>query len=110
RAYAVEPATAAVLAGRTPTNTSHRIQGAGYALIPPLFDASLCDGYIGISDEEAIITARALSRQEGVFAGFSTGANVAAALQVALELGPGKVVVTTANDSGLKYLSTDLFE
>src|SRR5262249_8118275 len=109
RAYAVEPAGAAILAGRPIVNPSHKIQGAGYAMIPPLWDPSLCDGYVGGTDDEAIATSRRLARAEGVFAGFSTGANVAAAVRLAQDSAPGAVIVTTANDSGLKYLSTDLF-
>ena len=109
RTYAVEPATAPILAGQPVVDTRHKIQGAGYALIPPLWDARYCDGYIGITDDETIDTARRLARQEGIFAGFSTGANVAAALKIAANVAPGTVIVTTANDSGLKYLSTDLF-
>jgi cysteine synthase len=109
RAYAVEPASAPYLAGGEIVSTSHRIQGAGYALVPPLWDPAYCDGYFGIADEAAIDTARLLARREGVFAGFSTGANVAAALKLAAAAAPGDVIVTTANDSGLKYLSTDLF-
>jgi cysteine synthase A len=107
--HAVEPAGAAVLAGQQVVNASHKIQGAGYALVPPLWDPAFCDGYVGVTDEEAIATARRLAREEGVFAGFSTGANVAAAMRLALESSSVSVIVTTANDSGLKYLSTDLF-
>ncbi len=109
RAFAVEPARAPILAGGPVVDTRHKIQGAGYALIPPLWDPTLCDGYVGISDEEAIEVARRLAREEGIFAGFSTGANVAAALKIGRESEPGTLIVTTANDSGLKYLSTDLF-
>jgi cysteine synthase A len=78
-------------------------------LIPPLWDPTVCDGYFGISDDDAVAAARRLAREEGIFAGFSTGANVAAALRLAADCPPGILVVTTANDSGLKYLSTDLF-
>lgn len=109
KTYAVEPATAAILAGQPIIDTRHKIQGAGYAMIPPLWDPAFCDGYVGIADDEAIETARQLARREGIFAGFSTGANVAAALKLAREAEPGTLIATTANDSGLKYLSTDLF-
>lgn len=109
RCYAVEPAGAPILAGQPVTNSAHKIQGAGYALIPPLWDPAYCDGYLGVADEEAIESARRLAREEGIFGGFSTGANVAAALRIARDASPGAVIVTTANDSGLKYLSTDLF-
>lgn len=110
RTYAVEPASAPFLAGGPIVSTSHKIQGAGYALIPPLWDPSFCDGYLGVSDDEAIAVARDLARREGIFGGFSGGANVAAALRLAREAAPGRVIVTTVNDSGLKYLSTDLYE
>ncbi|HLG51212.1 MAG TPA: cysteine synthase family protein [Chloroflexota bacterium] len=109
RTYAVEPATAAVLAGKPVTDTRHKLQGGGYAMIPPLWDPRYCDGYIAVSDDEAIAVARRLAREEGIFAGFSTGANVAAALRLAREAEPGTLIATTANDTGLKYLSTDLF-
>ena len=109
RAYAVEPAGASVLAGRPVTSPSHRLQGAGYALIPPLWDPALCDGCLGIGDDEAIEVTRELARREAIFVGPSTGANVAAALRLARELPPGGTVVTIASDSGMKYLSSDLF-
>jgi cysteine synthase A len=109
RTYAIEPATAPTLAGGKIVNTSHKIQGAGYAMIPPQWDPAFCDGFFGVSDDEAISVARRLAREEGVFAGFSTGANVAAALRLAAECPLGMLIVTTANDSGLKYLSTDLY-
>lgn len=108
RAYAVEPAGAPVLAGAPVTQPRHKLQGAGYGGIPPLWDPALADGYLAVTDEEAIATARLLARREGVFAGFSSGANVHAALRLAQQL-DGGVIVTTINDSGLKYLSTDLF-
>jgi cysteine synthase A len=109
RTYAIEPATAPTLAGGEIVNTSHKIQGAGYAMIPPQWDPAFCDGFFGVSDIEAIAVARRLACEEGVFAGFSTGANVAAALRLAAECPPGMLIATTANDSGLKYLSTDLY-
>lgn len=109
RAYAVEPAGAAILAGKPVVDSRHKLQGGGYAMIPPLWDPAFCDGYIGIADEAAIAMARRLAREEGIFAGFSTGANVAAALKLAEDAAPGTLIVTTANDTGLKYLSTDLF-
>jgi cysteine synthase len=107
-AYAVEPAGAPVLAGRPVLQPRHKIQGAGYGAPPALWDPSLADGFYAVTDEEAIASARALARREGIFAGFSSGANVHAALQLARD-SAGGVIVTTVNDSGLKYLSTDLF-
>ena len=107
--YAVEPEGAQTIAGLPVTNPSHQLQGAGYAMVPPLWDATLCDGTIAISDHEAIGTARDLARREGILAGFSTGANVAAALRLAADAAPGAAIVTVACDTGARYLSTDLF-
>ena len=108
--YAVEPATAPFLSGKTITDPRHKIQGAGYMLTPPLWDVALCDGFLTASDNEALQTARKLGKKEGVFAGFSSGANVAGAIKVARKLSEGAVVVTILPDTGLKYLSTDLVE
>jgi cysteine synthase A len=108
RAFAAEPAGAPALAGGPITNSCHRLEGTGYGMRPPLWDPALCDGYLAIDDEEAIRTARNLAAREGIFAGPSSGANVAAALVLAREAGPGQVIVTTCNDTGLRYLSTDL--
>lgn len=108
--YAVEPAGAPVLAGEPVTNQGHKLQGAGYAFVPPAWDAALCDGTLAITDEEAITTARALARQEGILGGFSTGANLAAALRLAETSQPGATIATIACDTGLRYLSTDLFD
>ena len=109
RCLAAEPATAPALAGGPITDTCHRLEGTGYARVPPLWDPSMCDGFLTVTNEEAIVTARRLATREGVFCGFSSGANVAAALQVARTADPGAVVVTLVADTGLKYLSTDLF-
>jgi len=109
--FLVEPATAAVLAGRNTENPGHRIQGGGYSKTELQFlRPEQIDGYLTVSDEEAIKTARQLARQEGIFAGFSSGANIAAAIKLLQGPLPGKTVATTINDSGLKYLSTDLWE
>lgn len=78
-------------------------------MIPPQWDAALCDGTVAISDDEAIATARALAREEGILAGYSTGANVAAALKVAAGLPPNGSVATVASDTGTRYLSGNLF-
>ncbi len=89
-----------------PDNPQHRIQGGGYSMAYlPMLDHARPDDTLIVSDEEAIDAARRLAREEGIFAGFSSGANIAAALRLA----PGKTVVTIVNDSGLKYLSTDLW-
>jgi len=109
RCYVVEPEGAAVLAGLPLVRPNHRIQGGGYAL-PNLFPQSVrIDGFLEVSDEEAISAARGLVRLEGLFVGFSSGANVAAASKLLQGPCRGQTVVTILNDSGLKYLSTDLW-
>lgn len=109
RCLAVEPAGAQALAGLPISNPSHALQGAGYAAVPPQWDDRLCDGAIAVTDEEAIAAARELARVEGVLAGYSSGANVAAALRLAAESASGFVVATIACDSGSRYASSDLF-
>lgn len=107
RVVAVEPAESAVLSGRPPG--AHTIEGIGIGFTPPLWDASLIDEVIPVSTAEAKQMARRLAREEGLFAGTSSGANVAAAIEVANQLGPNATVVTLMIDSGLKYLSTDVY-
>lgn len=110
RCYIVEPLGAAVLAGQPLSRPNHRLQGGGYSKHDLKFlRGVVVDGYLQVSDEEAIDCARKLAREEGVFAGFSTGANLAAALQLLRGAHAGQTVVTVACDSGLKYLSTDLW-
>lgn len=110
RCFVVEPEDAAALAGGPVHCPGHRIQGGGYAMEKlPLLDPAHVDGYLRVSDEEAIHTARRLAREEGIFAGFSSGANVAAALGLIQGELRGKTVATMICDSGLKYLSTDLW-
>jgi cysteine synthase A len=109
--YVVEPEGAAVLAGQPVTDPNHRIQGGGYAM--PHLDqlkAEHVDGHLQVTDQETIESARRLAREEGIFAGFSSGANVAAALQLLRGSFMGATVAVLINDSGLKYLSTDLWE
>ena len=108
RCYAVEPESAAVLSGRPVTRANHRIQGGGYSMKPPLWEDRLLDGTLLVSDEEAMHWARELGRAEGIFGGFSSGANLAAAMKL-LQKSPETRVVFLVNDSGLKYLSTDLW-
>lgn len=111
KCYIVEPESAAVLAGKKVTDPGHRIQGGGYVMPDLLFlKGEFIDGYIQVSDEEAIECSRRLAREEGIFAGFSSGANVAAALQLLNSHCKGKTVAVVICDSGLKYLSTDLWE
>jgi cysteine synthase A len=108
--YVVEPAGAAVLAGKPVSNPNHRIQGGGYSMTElALINKSHIDGYLQVTDEEAMEVARRLAREEGVFAGFSSGANVAAALQLLKGEHQGKTIAVLLPDSGLKYLSTDLW-
>jgi cysteine synthase A len=110
RCYVVEPAGAAVLAGCPVSDAGHRIQGGGYARASlPLLDVRLVDGYLQVSDEDAIATARELARREGLYAGFSSGANVAAALRLLRGPCRGGCVAVLLCDSGMKYLSTDLW-
>ena len=110
RCYVVEPAGAAVLAGEVLANPNHRIQGGGYAMPDlPLIRREHVDGYLQVSDEEAIRVTRRLAREEGLFAGFSSGANVAAALHLLQTTCAGATVAVLLCDSGLKYLSTDLW-
>ncbi len=106
--YAVEPEGSQVIAGMPVTDPRHTLQGAGYAAVPPQWDAALCDGTLAIGDAEALATTRSLATREGIFAGFTTGANVAAALRLARDAPAGSIIATVACDSGLKYLSTDL--
>jgi cysteine synthase A len=108
--YVVEPEGAAVLAGEPLRNPSHRIQGGGYSLAQLKFvKPELVDGFLKVSDDDAIQATRRLAREEGIFAGFSSGANLAAALQLIQGPFRGKTVVIIICDSGLKYLTTDLW-
>ena len=104
---AVEPSESPVLTGGTPG--PHKIEGVGPGFIPPIWTDSLADEIVQISTSEAKDMTRRLAREEALFAGTSTGANILAAIQVAARLGSGHTVATIACDSGLKYLSTDLY-
>lgn len=110
RCYLIEPAGAPYLAGGPITNPSHKIQGGGYIRDLPLVDKDLVDEFATATDEEAIEAARALARLEGIFAGYSSGANVAVAAKLLKGKERGNRIATLICDSGLKYLSTDLFE
>ena len=108
--YIVEPADAAILAGKLVTNPNHRIQGGGYSMVDlPLINKDLIDGYLQVTDEEAMEATRRLAKEEGIFAGFSSGTNVAAAIQLLETTCRGKTIAVLLSDSGLKYLSTDLW-
>lgn len=104
---AVEPAESAVLSGG-PTG-SHKIEGIGIGFVPPLWEPEEVDEILTVSTEEAKAMTRRLAREEGLFAGTSSGANVVAALRVAERLGPDATVITIMVDSGLRYLSTDVY-
>jgi len=104
---AVEPVESAVLSGK-PTG-SHKIEGIGIGYVPPLWNPKLVNEIITVSTEEAKAMARRLAREEALFVGTSSGANVVASLKIAERLGPEATVVTIMVDSGLRYLSTDLF-
>ncbi|HEY8885861.1 MAG TPA: cysteine synthase A [Chloroflexota bacterium] len=101
---AVEPSRAAVLSGGRPA--PHGIQGIGAGFIPGVLNREIVDRVIAVTDEDALSTARRLVRMEGILVGISSGANVFAAIQIARELGPGRVVVTILADTGERYLTT----
>jgi cysteine synthase A len=108
--YLIEPAGAAVLAGRPATNPSHVIQGAGYMKTDlALIDRSHVTDYVQVTDDETIAGARRLAQHDGIFGGYSTGANFAAAVQLLAGRERGKTVALLACDHGLKYMSTGLY-
>ncbi|NLI47458.1 MAG: cysteine synthase family protein [Acidobacteria bacterium] len=107
RIVAVEPAESSVLLGGAPG--PHKIEGVGIGYVPPLWEPALVDEIIAVPTEDAKAMARRLAKEEALFAGTSSGANVIAALQVAERLGPQARVATLLCDSGLKYLSTDVY-
>jgi cysteine synthase len=107
RIVAVEPAESSVLLGGKPG--PHKIEGVGIGYTPPLWEPALIDEIVAVSTAESKHMARRLAREEAIFAGTSSGANAVAALQVAKRLGAGATVVTLMADSGLKYLSTDVY-
>ena len=107
RIVVVEPAESSVLLGGPPG--PHKIEGVGVGFIPPLWEPSLVDEILAVPTEDAKEMTRRLAREEALFAGTSSGANVVAAIEVAERLGPGATVVTLMVDSGLKYLSTDVY-
>jgi cysteine synthase A len=109
RCHVIEPATAAALAGERVTDTRHRIQGGGYSIAPlKLLNPNHIDGYVQVTDVEAADYARKLAVEEGIFAGYSSGANLAGITKLLQQRGSG-VGVFVVCDSGLKYMSTDLW-
>ena len=107
RIWAVEPEKAAILAGGT--IGTHMQMGIGDGIIPSILNRDIYDDICIISDDEAIRTSKRLASEEGLLCGISSGTNVAAALKLAKELGPGKTVVTILPDTGERYFSTPLF-
>jgi cysteine synthase len=101
---AVEPAESAVLSGENPG--SHKIDGVGAGFVVPLWRDDIADRIDKVSTEEATAMALRLAREEGLFAGISTGGNVVAALNLAEQLGPSATIVTVMCDTGMKYLKT----
>ncbi|MCL4109696.1 UNVERIFIED_CONTAM: hypothetical protein GTU68_018423 [Idotea baltica] len=109
--FVLEPDTAATLAGDKVSDPSHPIQGGGYAMQDLAFmQETPVDGYLKVGGGQARHVAHDLARTEGIFAGFSAGANVAAALDLLAGPMQGKTIAVIICDSGLKYLSTDLWE
>jgi cysteine synthase A len=110
KCFIIEPAGAAVLSGKPVTYPNHRIQGGGYSMTDlPQLRPEHIDGYLQVTDDVAIQIARRLAKEEGVFAGYSSGANVAAALNLLETSCRGGSIAVLLCDSGLKYLSTDLW-
>jgi cysteine synthase A len=108
RIVALEPATSpAMTAGH---GGAHHVEGTAAGFVPPLVQSGVYDEARAVDEVLARQTARRLAREEGIFTGTSSGMNVAAALALAAELGPGKRVATVAVDSGLKYLAGDLYQ
>lgn len=110
RGYLVEPEGAAALSGGAVTDPGHPIQGGGYGMADLAFLGDVApDGFVTVGGAEARATARALAREEGIFAGYSSGANVAAALRLLAGPERGGAIAVIICDSGLKYLSTELW-
>jgi cysteine synthase A len=111
RCFIVEPEGAAALSGEFVTKPDHPIQGGGYSM-SKLSQLGGCvpDGFMSVSSQDAIDCTRRLAKEEGIFAGYSSGANLAAALSLLNGPMPGATVAIIACDSGLKYLSTDLWK
>lgn len=106
--WAIEPDQAAILSGRQVG--SHIQMGIGDGLIPEILDQNIYDDIVIVTDEEAVETAKALAKKEGLLCGISGGTNVAAAIRLAKKLGKGKTVVTILPDTAERYFSTPLFE
>ena len=108
RIVVLEPSSTAVISGGEPGE--HHVEGIGIGFVPPLLDQDRFDEARPIDEADARVMARRLAAEEGLLAGTSSGLNVTGAIQLAVELGPGHTVVTVACDTGLKYLSGDLYD
>ncbi len=104
---AVEPSESAVLSGGAAG--AHNIEGIGPGFVPPMWDSGIADDVVAVSTADAMKMSRRLAKEEALFGGTSSGANVVAALRLGETLGTGSTVVTLICDSGMKYLSTDLY-
>jgi cysteine synthase A len=109
KCIAIEPLHVRALSGGD-ISGSHKLEGIGAGFVPSIFRLDLADEIMAVSDEDAYATARKLARQEGIFGGTTSGANVWAAIQRARIIGAGKKIVTIIVDSGLKYLNGDLYK
>jgi cysteine synthase A len=107
---AVEPTGCAWYKQEIVEGASHSIQGGGYSQELPVVDPALIDGYVTVNDEESVEMTRLLASQEGIFAGFSSGANLAAAVKLLHSDYRGKSIGIVITDCGLKYMSTSLFD
>ena len=108
RIVALEPSTSPFLT--TGKGGAHRVEGTAAGFWPPHLTKDMYDEVRVVDENEGRAMARLVAKEEGVFAGTSSGVNIAAAIALAKELGPGKVVATVACDTGLKYLAGDLFK
>ncbi|MBX3113536.1 MAG: cysteine synthase family protein [Fimbriimonadaceae bacterium] len=109
RCIAIEPDEVRALSGGN-TKGKHKLEGIGAGFVPSIFRSDLVDEIIAVTDQNAAETARKLARVEGIFSGYTAGANVWTAIERAKQLGAGKKIVTIIPDSGLKYLSGDLYK
>jgi cysteine synthase A len=108
KVFAVEPDESAVLSGRP--SGSHQIEGIGIGFVPPLWQPELVDEILTVTTSDAMAMAKRLAREEGIFAGTSSGANLMASIKIAERIGPGKTVATIIVDSGFRYISTPLYQ
>ncbi|MGI9626792.1 MAG: PLP-dependent cysteine synthase family protein [Longimicrobiales bacterium] len=107
RVVALEPDSSPVLSGGEPG--AHGIDGTGAGFVPPLLDREVVNEVMALPEQQARVMSRRLAREEGIFAGTSTGLNVIGALRLAREMGPGSRIVTVACDTGFKYLDGPLY-